>query len=87
MIWPPGGGGDNAITTTTTSAIFGPFQQGLQPLLPPGPFLPFHSISDQTLVHFSPKNVFVQILVKIGDFFVWKNDQKKLHPPICHTQQ
>jgi hypothetical protein len=67
---PAGGGG--ATTTTTSRAISGLFQQGLQPLLPTGPFLPFHSISDQTLVHFSPKNVFVQILVRTGDFFVWK---------------
>jgi hypothetical protein len=62
--------------------ISGPFQQGPQPLPPPEPFLPFHSISDQTWAHFSPKNVFVQILVRNGDFFVWENDLKK--PPPTH---
>jgi hypothetical protein len=74
--------GGSATTTTTSRAISGPFQQGPQPL-PEEPFLPFHSISDQTLAHFSPKNVFVQILVRNGDFFVWENDQKK--PPPTHS--
>jgi len=46
-----------------------PEQQGALPQ-PAEPFLPFHSISDQTLAHFWPKNVFVQILVGNGDFFV-----------------
>ena len=45
-----------------TKARYGLFQQGRQPLLTAEPFLPFHSISDQLLVRFSPKNVFVQIL-------------------------
>jgi len=48
-----------------------PEQQGALPQ-PAEPFLPFHSISDQTLAHFSPKNVFVQILVGNGDFFCIK---------------
>ena len=59
-----------------------PEQQGALPQ-PAEPFLPFHSISDQTLAHFSPKNGFVQILVRNGDFFVWENDQKK--PPPTHS--
>ena len=58
-----------------------------QPLLTEEPFLPFHSISDQALVRFSPKNVFVQILVKYGDFLVWEMI-KKNHPQyIRPTQQ
>jgi hypothetical protein len=71
--------GGYATTTPSSRAISGPFQQGPQPLPAEEPFLPFHSISDQTLAHFSPKNVFVQILVKNGDFFVWKII-KKDHP-------
>jgi hypothetical protein len=79
--------GGEATTTPTSGTISGPLLQGLQPLQPPGPLLPFHSISDQTLVDFSPKNVFVQILVGNGDFFVWKNDQKKPPPHIRPTMQ
>jgi hypothetical protein len=60
-----------------------PLQQGALPQPAEEPFLPFHSISDQTLAHFSPKNVFVQILVRNGVFFVWENDQKK--PPPTHS--
>lgn len=67
----------------TAGAISGPLQQGALPQLAEEPFLPFHSVSDHTLAHFSPKNVFVQILVRNGDFLVWGNDQKK--PPPTHS--
>jgi hypothetical protein len=51
-------------------------QQGL--LCPPAaePFLPFHSIPEQTLAQLSPKNVLVQILVANGTFFVWGASKK-----------
>ena len=67
-------------TTTHCQSHFGLLQQGALPQPAEEPFLPFHSISDHTLAHFSPKNVFVQILVRNGDFFVWENDQKKPPP-------
>src|SRR5438045_531740 len=70
-------------TTTHCQSHFGLLQQGALPQPAEEPFLPFHSISDHTLAHFSPKNVFVQILVRNGDFFVWENDQKK--PPPTHS--